>query len=98
MTLMALPTLAPPSAVLERSSFAGAAVQGLPALKTTIKSGSLRIEAKTRKVIPKEPLGTLIGGHLSVLCDGFLLFDEYDRLLAYSVGVLIDRFSRRSFW
>ena len=50
-----LPAAAP--YVLERTSFTGTAVQGLPVLRTSKKPSSLRVEARTRKVIPKEPLG-----------------------------------------
>ena len=42
---------------LKKSSFSGAAVQGLPVLRISKAPASLQVEARTRKVIPREPLG-----------------------------------------
>jgi hypothetical protein len=52
---------APPS-VLKRTSFTGTAVQGLPVLRVSQRPSSLRVEARTRKVIPREPLGESVVG------------------------------------
>jgi hypothetical protein len=56
MSLMATPTVAVSSAV-ERSSFIGASVQGLPALRTSRSARALTVTANTRKILVKEPLG-----------------------------------------
>jgi photosystem II protein len=42
---------------LKKSTFSGAAVQGLPVLRTSKAPGSLRVEASTKKIVTKEPLG-----------------------------------------
>lgn len=53
---MATSVVAP--SVLERSSFSGVAVQGLPVLRTTRGPSALRISANTvKKINVKEPLG-----------------------------------------
>ena len=53
---VAAPTVAVSSAV-ERSSFVGASVQGVPALRTSRAARPLTVTASTKKVIVKQPLG-----------------------------------------
>ncbi|KAG0594762.1 hypothetical protein M758_UG107100 [Ceratodon purpureus] len=54
--VMAAPIIAVTSAI-EKSSFVGASVQGLPALRTTRAARPLTVTANTKKINVKQPLG-----------------------------------------